>query len=70
MSSDHLHTDGEVVTNVSYAFWIMAIINVSIEFYEFVPSEHKLDLLCGVRVHAKCSVGSNVEGRAAGKVFE
>lgn len=24
-----LHTDGEVVTNVSYAFWIMALVNVS-----------------------------------------
>ncbi|KAL0180772.1 hypothetical protein M9458_023178, partial [Cirrhinus mrigala] len=27
VSSVHLHTDGEVVTNVSYAFWIMAVIN-------------------------------------------
>lgn len=24
-----LHTEGEVVTNVSYAFWIMAFVNVS-----------------------------------------
>uniref|UniRef100_A0A8C1PGA3 Major facilitator superfamily domain containing 4Aa n=1 Tax=Cyprinus carpio TaxID=7962 RepID=A0A8C1PGA3_CYPCA len=30
VSSVHLHTDGEVVTNVSYAFWIMAIINLPV----------------------------------------
>lgn len=28
VSNVHLHTDGEVVTNVSYAFWIMALTNV------------------------------------------
>ncbi|XP_059393347.1 major facilitator superfamily domain-containing protein 4A-like [Carassius carassius] len=30
VSSVHLHTDGDVVTNVSYAFWIMAITNLPV----------------------------------------
>ncbi|KAA0707469.1 Major facilitator superfamily domain-containing protein 4A [Triplophysa tibetana] len=30
VSSVHLHTDGEVTTNVSYAFWIMALTNLPV----------------------------------------
>ncbi|XP_030634141.1 major facilitator superfamily domain-containing protein 4A [Chanos chanos] len=36
VSSYHLHTEGEVVTNVSYAFWIMALINLPVPIAVFV----------------------------------
>ncbi|XP_051531772.1 major facilitator superfamily domain-containing protein 4A-like [Myxocyprinus asiaticus] len=36
VSSVHLHTEGEVVTNVSYAFWIMALINLPVPIAIFI----------------------------------
>lgn len=47
VSSVHLHTDGDVVTNVSYAFWIMAITNVRAFLLDLVLQEWR-----AIRTHA------------------
>lgn len=47
VSNVHLHTDGEVVTNVSYAFWIMAIINLPVPIAIFVLIYRERLFMCG-----------------------
>ncbi|XP_076862542.1 major facilitator superfamily domain-containing protein 4A isoform X2 [Brachyhypopomus gauderio] len=36
VSNIHFHTEGQVLTNVSYAFWIMALINLPVPIAVFV----------------------------------
>ncbi|KAK2874876.1 hypothetical protein Q8A67_022029 [Cirrhinus molitorella] len=47
VSSVHLHTDGEVVTNVSYAFWIMAIINLPVPIAILILMYRERLFACG-----------------------
>uniref|UniRef100_A0A672R5L5 Major facilitator superfamily domain containing 4Aa n=1 Tax=Sinocyclocheilus grahami TaxID=75366 RepID=A0A672R5L5_SINGR len=47
VSSVHLHTDGEVVTNVSYAFWIMAIINLPVPIAILILMYRERLFTCG-----------------------
>uniref|UniRef100_A0A8C2I422 Major facilitator superfamily domain containing 4Aa n=1 Tax=Cyprinus carpio TaxID=7962 RepID=A0A8C2I422_CYPCA len=47
VSSVHLHTDGEVVTNVSYAFWIMAIINLPVPIGILILMYRERLFMCG-----------------------
>ncbi|XP_067287683.1 major facilitator superfamily domain-containing protein 4A [Pseudorasbora parva] len=43
----HLHTEGQVVTNVSYAFWIMALINLPVPIAIFVLMYRERLFACG-----------------------
>ncbi|XP_016422325.1 major facilitator superfamily domain-containing protein 4A-like [Sinocyclocheilus rhinocerous] len=47
VSSVHLHTDGEVVTNVSYAFWIMAVINLPVPIAILILMYRERLFVCG-----------------------
>ncbi|KAG1950102.1 major facilitator superfamily domain-containing protein 4A [Pimephales promelas] len=47
VSSVHLHTEGEVVTNVSYAFWIMAMINLPVPVAIFILMYFERLFSCG-----------------------
>uniref|UniRef100_A0A8C1L7G0 Major facilitator superfamily domain-containing protein 4A n=1 Tax=Cyprinus carpio TaxID=7962 RepID=A0A8C1L7G0_CYPCA len=47
VSNVHLHTDGEVVTNVSYAFWIMAVINLPVPIAILILMYRERLFVCG-----------------------
>ncbi|KAI4904837.1 hypothetical protein NFI96_002910 [Prochilodus magdalenae] len=46
VSHFHFHTEGEVVTNVSYAFWIMALINLPVPIAVLVLMYRERVLTC------------------------
>ncbi|XP_073722197.1 major facilitator superfamily domain-containing protein 4A-like [Misgurnus anguillicaudatus] len=47
VSDVHLHTDGEVVTNVSYAFWIMALTNLPVPIAILILMYRERVFACG-----------------------
>ncbi|XP_051957401.1 major facilitator superfamily domain-containing protein 4A-like [Xyrauchen texanus] len=51
VSNVHLHTEGEVVTNVSYAFWIMALINLPVPIGIFILMYRERLFACGSPSH-------------------
>ncbi|XP_056590432.1 major facilitator superfamily domain-containing protein 4A [Triplophysa dalaica] len=46
VSNVHLHTDGEVTTNVSYAFWIMALTNLPVPIAIVILMYHERVFSC------------------------
>ncbi|XP_041945516.1 major facilitator superfamily domain-containing protein 4A isoform X1 [Alosa sapidissima] len=66
MSQFPFHTEGEVVTNVSYAFWIMALINLPVPIAVFVLMYRERLIACGSGARTRLLERDELAMRAQG----
>ncbi|XP_062401035.1 major facilitator superfamily domain-containing protein 4A [Sardina pilchardus] len=66
MSQFPFHTEGEAVTNVSYAFWIMALINLPVPIAVFVLMYRERLIGCGSGARTRLLEGDTLAMRAQG----